>query len=137
MRNHEAYREPFRFLQDETTEIYAVRTTFKNQVWRFFFDEALRVNSPRRLPWFFYPTHRGKIWIFTNDLYCHDLRPEDVSPLSTVKLWKHRQPGHSKDASDAYAATRVRTTYARVGVHIALARAHIPWAHASLTVRSP
>ena len=43
MRNPEAYEEPFRFLQDEATEIYAVRTAFKNQVWRFFFEEALRV----------------------------------------------------------------------------------------------
>src|SRR4051812_45472631 len=44
MRNPEAYGEPFRFLQNEATEIYVVRTAFKNQVRRFFFDEALRVN---------------------------------------------------------------------------------------------
>src|SRR3954467_13468987 len=57
----------------------------------------IQMHSPhQQLPWFFYPTHQGKIWIFTNDLYCHDLQSEDVSPLFTVKLWKHRQSGHSK-----------------------------------------
>src|SRR3954471_7663517 len=46
MRHPEAYGEPFCSLLDEATEKYAARTTFKkNQVWRFFFDEALRVNT--------------------------------------------------------------------------------------------
>src|SRR4051812_48563000 len=44
MRNPVAYGEPFRFLQDEATEIYVVRTALKNQFWHFFFDEPIRVN---------------------------------------------------------------------------------------------
>ena len=44
MRHPEAYGEPFCSLLDEATEIYAVMTAFKNQVWHFFFDEALRVD---------------------------------------------------------------------------------------------
>src|SRR4051812_30497744 len=55
---------------------------------------ALLINSLVRLP-----GASEKIWVFTKDLYCHNPPPEDVTPLSTVKLWKHQQPRHLDDIS--------------------------------------
>src|SRR3954471_3624580 len=82
-------------------------------------------------PFFLLHDASRKIWIFTKDLYCHDLRPEDVSPLSTVMLWKHRQSGHLKDAfrctsSDQSAhSICARRRAHRTCVRIPCSRAHL------------
>ena len=44
MRNLKAYGEPFHFLQEEETEMYAVPTAQENQVWHLFLERSLRVN---------------------------------------------------------------------------------------------
>src|SRR3954462_9901865 len=74
-----------------------------------------------------------KIWIFTKELYCKDLRPGDVFPLPKVKLWKRRQPWHLKNAHRCTCSDPAPARTSPLRVHASLPCAHPP--HMSPTAR--